>query len=196
MNDLPPDPELNANKITYTYDAYDRIFLKNYYLGSVGRRRGGYPSFTGPRKPKKLLYQDVYRYKSNISNSVLRIDRIYTPIISSPTISRDGSNVVLTANITSKSPILGSGFMYAHSLSHNRENMLNTYTLYPPTMFYKPGINALTGNDGDSAPRYIVYTGDNGIGKISWSFTEAESIAVKAFCTMETGVLFSKAVSE
>lgn len=195
MQDLPPDLELNANKITYTYDSYDRVYLKNYYLGSVGRRRGGYPSFTGPRKPKKLLYQDVYRYKSNISNSVSRIDRIYTPTISLPTISRVGSNVVLTAVITSKSPILGSGFMYAYSNTYDRDNMLNTYTLYPPTMIYKPGINN-TFNDGDTVPRFIVYPGNLGLGTITWSFTQSESIAVKAFCTMETGVLFTKVVSE
>lgn len=195
MLELQPDPELNANKITYTYDSYDRVYLKNYYLGSVGRRRGGYPSFTGPRKPKKLLYQDVYRYKSNISNEILRIDRVYTPTISLQNISRAGSNVVLTAQITSKSPILGSGFMYAHNLTHNRDEMLNIYTLYPPSQIYKPG-STQTFNDGNSAPAVRVFRGDEGIGTIEWSFTESESIAVKAFCTMETGVLFSKVISE
>lgn len=182
MIDLPPDPDINSNKITYTYDSYDRLYLKNYYLGTVGRKKGSWYGFKGQRIPKKLLYQDIYRYKSNVGNGVMRIDRVYQPVISIPVLTRVGSNVTSSTTIFCKSPILGSGFVMGLS-----EQELNGYTLYPSPGMFRP-IDL-------SSFHFRVFVGNQGLGELSWSFTQASTVYIRAFCTIETGLLFTKAVS-
>jgi hypothetical protein len=175
MFELQPDPEMKANKITYTYDQYDRVYLKNYYLGTVPRARYGRYKSSSPI-PKKLLYQDIYRYRSNTANEPYFIDRIYQPIISIPVLSRNGNDVTAIASVVCKSPIVQSGFIYNTDV-----NALAVATMYPGIGFWRGGINANIGN--------------NGIGQINLLFTDPATVYVKAYCTMETGVLFSKAVS-
>jgi len=175
MLELQPDPEMKANKITYTYDQYDRLYLKNYYLGTVPRARYRRYKSSSP-KPKKLLYQDVYRYRSNTANQPYFVDRIYQPVISTPVLTRDASNnITATASVVCKSPIVQSGFIYDYD-----PNALAVHVLYPSADFWRGGNNANIGN--------------NGIGQITLSFNTVtySAVYVRAYCTMETGVLFSK----
>jgi len=184
MLELQPDPEMKANKITYTYDQYDRVYLKNYYLGTVPRAiRSRFKGDAGlPSQntiPKKLLYQDVYRYKSNTAGQPYSIDRIYQPVVSIPILTRVGSNITATVSVVCKSPIVQSGFIYSIS------NELRVATLYPGAEFW---YSSATGN-------MYKANRNSGIGKLTWVITEASTIYLKAFCTMETGVLFSKVVT-
>jgi hypothetical protein len=180
MLELQPDPDTKANKITYTYDQYDRVYLKNYYQGTVPRARYYRAiSNTNFKTPKKLLYQDVYRYKSNTANQPYFVDRIYQPIISTPILTRDESdNITATATVVCKSPTIQSGFIL-----DTVQDALVVKTLYPNRLFWNNG-------GGD----YNVQ-GSNGIGKLTWTFTNGSPVYVKAYCTMETGVLFSKAAT-
>ena len=175
MLELQPDAAMKANKITYTYDQYDRVYLKNYYLGTVPRARYNRTKSNSPFVPKKLLYQDVYRYRSNTANQPYFIDRIYQPIISTPVLTRNSTVVTATASVTCKSPILQSGFIYDSNTS-----LLKILTLYPNAGFWQGGQNKLLGN--------------NGMGKITLQFDGGAGVYVKAYCTMETGVLFTKTV--
>lgn len=203
MNELLPDPELNANKISYVYDKYDRMYIKNYYVGTVGRGRqkGARASkqtiFVGQRKPKKLLYQDVYRYKDNHSPDFFRIDRIYQPVISPVEIFYESpggypKTKKFRSFITCKSPILGSGFIFFIGNSGNRQSNLLRRTLYPDWDVYNPA-------SGNTNTDIILFPGDSGLGEITGQHTKTipgpAGYSVKAFCTIETGVLFSPSIS-
>lgn len=186
MLELQPDAEMKANKITYTYDQYDRVYLKNYYLGTVQRARYfvGRPNNLSAT-PKKLLYQDVYRYKSNNANQPHFVDRIYQPIVATPRLIRDAvfpnTAITATASVVCKSAIVQSGFVYALST-----DALAIKTLYPGKSFW---------NNGYADAFIYSQLGSNGIGQLTWNFVEAATVYVKAYCTMETGVLFSKMAS-
>ena len=211
MIDLPPDPELNANQISYVYDKYDRVYIKNYYLGTVGRgRQKATPPgrnagakvqksvFVGEKKPKKLLYQDVYRYKDYYTPDIFKIDRIYQPLISPIEItlntgSRYPKRWEYRSFISCKSPILGSGFIYSDSNnSTTRKQTLLYRTLYPDWDIYNP-------NSAHIPTGTVLYIGTAGLGEILGSYTKGivgpGTRMVKAFCAVETGVLFSPAIT-
>ena len=185
MLELQPDAAMKANKTTYTYDQYDRVYLKNYYLGTIPRSRHSKTKpdinlSTHNTVPKKLLYQDVYRYKSNTANEPYFIDRVYQPVISTPVLSVDNNNnLIMTSTVVCKSPIVQSGFIYSDNV-----NNIATRTLYPDKRFWNLG----------NGYQYSVL-GNSGLGKITFIFNYTwNTVYVKAYCTMETGVLFSPAV--
>ena len=197
MLELQPDPEMKANKTTYVYDQYDRVYLKNYYLGITGETHYQGPSqqTKGLREPKKLLYQDIYRYINNTTGQPSKVDRVYQPVISTPVITRNGNNFTVTASVACKSIIIQSGFVYTLS-----EDELKFHTMYPSPSFLTQGnIGSNGGRRGSIIspnPNYIHrFTGYNGLGTITWTTTQASTVYVKAFCAIETGVLFSKMVT-
>ena len=194
MLELQPDAAMKANKITYTYDQYDRVYLKNYYLGITGNVKPQGQSLQTKgiaRVPKKLLYQDIYRYSSNTANQPCSIDRAYQPVISTPVITRNGSNFTATASVACKSIIIQSGFVYMLS-----QDELAMQTLYPTPNYQTNGSYSPSSKKNYAAPLGNLYklAGYNGLGTITWTATQASTVYLKAFCAIETGVLFSKMV--
>jgi len=170
MQELPPDLELNANKTTYTYDRYDRVFIKNYYF-----RTEYYFNGSNSETPKKLLYQDLYKYKNDTNNTPIKIERIYQPIISTPEIVRNGNNVTVSSTFVCKTPVWYSGFVISTDY-----NFIKKQTLYP---------------DGQLSNGNPTYQRNLALGSKSYTFTQASTVYVKAYCAVETGVLFSRLVS-
>jgi len=194
MLELQPDPEMKANKTTYVYDQYDRVYLKNYYLGNTGRvrYRGASSLVKGLKAPKKLLYQDIYRYINNTTGQPSKIDRVYQPVISTPVITRNGNDFTVTASVACKSLIIQSGFVYMLS-----EDELIFNTVYPSASYLTVGYYGGSKRYYTFLPSNQIqkFTGYNGLGTITWTTTQASTVYVKAFCAIETGVLFSKMVT-
>jgi hypothetical protein len=179
--------EKDYNLVTETYDDWDRLIYKNYYRGVVPSRKG----ITSPnnKKPKKLLYQDVYVYegKKRIHS---HIKRVYQPMIDFIGLARGGSEntiITATANFSCGSIILVSGFVW----SANQDSLANLMCSPP---------NFLVKSFGDEPNALFLrgtqkYLENNTLGQKVHSITEAGTVYFKAFAQIETGTLFSKTLS-
>jgi hypothetical protein len=165
--------------VKYIYDDMDRLILRNVYQFNVGAKA---PIKTSPIKPKKLLYQDVYRYgNSQDPNSV---KRIYQPIITPPVGTRNGSNISFTSTFTCKSNVETYGFVWRDSL-----NSLMMEAQYPNIP------NLKIGTQGTLIEGRKVLQGHSGLGSLTHTLVTANTLYIKAFCMVETGILFSKTLT-
>ena len=179
--DIYPETD---NLVTYTYDHLDRILYKNVYqweaphITSDGQNPP-YDSFRNvdlkDRLQKKLLYQDVHVYKKN-SRLPNAVKRVYQPLIDFYSATRNGNNLLFKANITCKSKIIASGFVFNISVQS-----LANVCYYPPNFLYD-----------QSSFNTIVKTKENAIGTITGSTTTSQPLYVRAFAQTETGILFSR----
>ena len=180
-------PNETENLVTYTYDDYDRLLYRNVYRGVASFRVGQIdPGWT--KKPKKLLYQDVYTYEGmkRINPS---IKRVYQPVLDFVSLIRDGSSghfVTAIGNFTCRSPILVSGFIW----SINSNLLLNIAT--KPKNFLKE--NPIASNVG-SASGFQKFLNPSTFGQKIYTFENASTVYVKMFAQIETGTLFSKTLS-
>jgi hypothetical protein len=172
-------PKENELFIKYIYDDMDRLILRNVYEFNVGAKA---PIKTSPNKPKKLLYQDVYRYGNNQDPNIVK--RIYQPIITPPTGTRDGSNISFTSTFTCRSNVERYGFIWRNSL-----DTLMMEAQYPDIPNYKfdQGATLVSGRR--------VLQGASGLGQLTHTLTTASTLYIKAFCMVETGILFSKTLT-
>ena len=170
------------NLVTYTYDHLDRILYKNVYQWEAPQITSD--GFAPPiesfknvnpsdRLQKKLLYQDVYKYKRN-SRLPNAIKRVYQPLIDFFSATRDGNNLLFKANITCRSRVIASGFIHNANIASLAEQCY-----YPPDYQYLNENLAIRKNQ-------------NAIGTISYSITSSVPVYVRAFAQTETGTLFSK----
>jgi hypothetical protein len=184
--------EDNNILVTYTYDDLDRLIYKNYYKTDVpysisnGPRSG--KSFVNEKKPKKLIYQDVYTYKGKRLLSP-NIKRVHQPLIEASAI-RVINQVTVSANIMCQSTVLASGFMW----STNNDTIFRA--MLRPANFFKYGddsgnINML--DAGVSLP-FKSFKGPNAVGAKRHIITSSPTIYIKAFAQVETGTLFSKTI--
>jgi hypothetical protein len=171
-------PKENEQYVKYVYDDKDRLILRNVYQADVNysgiRRNRNY------KKPKKLLYQDLYTYRNSQTPDYCR--RIYQPNIAPPTGTRVGSTVSFETNIISKSKVLASGFMW-----YTEKDLLMKKAQYPD-------YNALYRSSG-SANNKTFAEDTNNVGKLNHTITSASTVYVKAYCMLETGILFSKTLT-
>jgi hypothetical protein len=172
-------PKENELFIKYIYDDMDRLILRNVYEFNVGAKA---PIKNTPNKPKKLLYQDVYRYGNNQDPN--NVKRIYQPIITPPTGTRNGSNISFTSTFTCRSNVETYGFIWRSSL-----DQLMMEAQYPSIGDFRntnPGLL----NDGR-----LVLQNISGLGQVTHTLTTASTLYIKAFCMIETGILFSKTLT-
>lgn len=189
MNEVKED----YNLVTETYDDLDRLIYRNYYKFDVP-----YTSALNPdpssnqrlyvpqevRKPKKLLYQDVYTYKGERRLSP-SIKRVYQPVIDF-TATRVSNTITLIGNFTCRSKILASGFIW--TTLNSEATVVNAMT---PRDYFKSSI-PLTGIPSVSEQ---VYKGSSAIGTKTRTINSATTHYVKAFVQIETGTLFSKTIT-
>lgn len=171
------------NLVTETYDDLDRLIYKNYYRSVVPYIKPGFNYAYGVinKKPKKLLYQDVYIYEGQ-KRIQSHIKRVYQPIIDFVSFVRVGSTnaVTATANFTCRSIIQASGFIWDAN-----QNKLMNIAFMPPD-FLKGGISSNTTS-------FIAYKEQNvTTGQKVHTVSSSGEIFFKAFAQVETGVLFSK----
>jgi hypothetical protein len=169
-------PKENEQYVKYIYDDKDRLYLRNVYelpIIKTGRIN------VNNTKPKKLLYQDLYIYRNSQNPDEIR--RIYQPIITAPAGTRNGNNLTFTSNIVSKSTVNASGFIFDENI-----DTLMKRAQCPDYNDYR--FTTATFNRR-------VFTGNNAVGQISYSLTFASTLHIKAFCMIETGILFSKTLT-
>jgi len=173
-------PKENELLVRYVYDDIDRLILRNVYqidTNTSGLRGGSFPrKYT---RPKKLLYQDLYTYRNSQTPDYSR--RVYQPIIAPPTGTRNGSTVSFSTSIICKSTIYGSGFIWRGS-----KNDLLLITQAPS---YRELASSNTGVFLDGRK---VFTLESAIGQLNHTITTASTMYIKAFCMIETGILFSR----
>jgi hypothetical protein len=204
--DLNDKPEEFENLVTYTYDHLDRLLYRNVYKEDVPYMNVTNPtenwSFPNPLGPgsnivdrpdkrfKKLLYQDVYNYKGKTRLSPT-IKRVYQPEISFTGAQRVGSSdsINLIANVTCRSKILASGFVWRNSL----DNLRNF--IFTPLDFYRVFVSNGSSQGGNSLNGEAVFGYPNCLGKIQYSFEENDELYVKVFAQIETGTLFSETLT-
>lgn len=187
MNEVKED----YNLVTETYDEWDRLLYVNYfrsdvpYRGAIGGSFGlGVLSIPSEdRRPKKLLYQDVYTYKEGTRRVAPAVRRVYQPEIDFSA-SRDGSTITLTGHFICRSKVLASGFIW-NTTSADR-TMLEALT---PQNYFKPSIDAVPGITRQ------VYTGSNALGTKTYTIDNNDTHFIKAFVQIETGTLFSKTIT-
>jgi hypothetical protein len=173
MNTADDRPEPIEGKVTYTYDDHDRLLYRNVYEGDRIDKSSFFDNPTPNSindRPKKLLYQDVYLYNNH---GVADIKRIYQPVIDILGV-RDGNDyAAVTAHITSRSKVLGSGFIYSES----KESLLSQF-LYP-----QPSLGSTS------------FKGRHAAGTITQTIAINNTLYIKAYAIMETGTLFSKTLT-
>lgn len=176
-------PKENELLVKYIYDDMDRLILRNVYqidTNTSSLRGGSFPNkYT---RPKKLLYQDLYTYRNSQNPDYSR--RIYQPVITPPTGTRNGSTVSFSTSIICKSTVYGSGFIWRES----KDDLL-IITQAPPYKFLA-GSNAGVFTSG-----YKGFTLDSAIGQLNHTITTASTMYIKAYCMIETGILFSKTLT-
>jgi hypothetical protein len=182
MNDIRED----YNLVTETYDEWDRLLYVNYFKTDVPYRsainaKDGNIQFldSGERRPKKLLYQDVYTYKEGTRRVAPAIRRVYQPVIDFSA-SRNGSVITLNGSFICRSKVLTSGFIW----SSDPQSVMNE-ALMPPNYFK----NSSGLNDRQ------LYRGANALGLRTHVINSASTRHIKAFVQIETGTLFSKTIS-
>jgi hypothetical protein len=172
-------PKENELFIKYIYDDMDRLILRNVYEFDFNNNGPG--KKRKYIKPKKLLYQDVYKYRNSQSPDDVR--RIYQPIIAPPTGTRNGSTVTFTTTINCRSTIKTSGFIWSGDFQS-----LMFRAQYPKYNDFR------SPNDGTFTQSTKNYTFQNATGQLTHTITTASTVYVKAFCMIETGILFSKTI--
>lgn len=183
MNEVKED----YNLVTETYDEWDRLLYVNYFRSDVPYRgaTGGGVQYIPPgdRRPKKLLYQDVYTYKEGTRRVAPSVRRVYQPEIGFSA-SRDGSTITLTGHFICRSKVLASGFIW-NTTSADR-TMLEALT---PQNYFKPNQTPIP----DITRQ--VYTGSNALGTKTHTINSNDTHFIKAFVQIETGTLFSKTIT-
>jgi len=169
-------PKENEQYVKYVYDDKDRLYLRNVYQLTLTKSG---PLNVSIDKPKKLIYQDLYIYRNSQNPDEIR--RIYQPIVEPPTGARVGNNLTFTSNIISKSTVYASGFIF----DENIETLMKR-AQYPNYSEYR-----LSSNISNRR----VFEGSSAVGNISHSMTIAPTLYIKAFCMIETGILFSKTLT-
>lgn len=176
----------NENLVTYTYDEWDRVLYKNVfridvpYRSSVNAQNNSIQNIPQQdRKPKKLIYQDVYTYKNGTRKVAPSIKRVHQPVIEFSA-SRVSNIITLNGDITCRSKVLASGFIW----STTGVDATVAEAMMPPNYF----------KGAASATRQI-YTGANALGTLTHTLTSASTHYVKAFAQVETGTLFSKTIT-
>lgn len=191
MNEVKED----YNLVTETYDEWDRLLYVNYfrsdvpYRGATGGDRGlGVLSIPSEdRRPKKLLYQDVYTYKEGTRRVAPAVRRVYQPEIDFSA-SRDGSTITLTGHFICRSKVLASGFIW-NTASADR-TMLEA--LASPNYFNGVATvpDELRANNANQ-----IYRGSNALGTKTHTINSNDTHFIKAFVQIETGTLFSKTIT-
>ena len=177
--------EKDYNLVTETYDDWDRLIYKNYYRAVVPSRQGSIPwlsYYPNNKKPKKLLYQDVYVYegKKRIQS---HIKRVYQPMIDFIGLQRNSNNVTATANFSCGSIILVSGFIWSDTI-----DKLANLMCRPPNFLVED-----FDNTGNGTQKYLE---NNTVGQKVYTITGSSSpVYVKAFAQIETGTLFTKTLN-
>jgi hypothetical protein len=176
----------NGNLVTYTYDEWDRILYKNVYKTDVPYRsainanNGNIQNLdTSVKRPKQLLYQDVYTYKKGIRRVAPAIRRVYQPVIDF-TATKVSNIITLKSSFMCKSKVLASGFIWSTSSSDATVGE----AMMPPNYF----------KGGGNLPRQV-YTGANALGTKIHTINSGSTHYVKAFVQIETGTLFSKTIT-
>ncbi len=169
-------PKENEQYVKYVYDDKDRLYLRNVYQLSLTKSG---PFNVNINKPKKLIYQDIYIYRNSQNPDEIR--RIYQPIIEPPTGTRVGSTLTFTSNIISKSTVYASGFIFDGDIETLMKRV--QYPDYGRLMTSSPSTEARG------------FTGNNAVGIITHTRNSASTLYIKAYCMVETGILFSKTLT-
>lgn len=172
-------PKENELFIKYIYDDMDRLILRNVYEFNIGPKA---PIKGVILKPKKLLYQDVYRYGNSQNPNIVK--RVYQPIITPPTGTRNGSNITFTASFTCKSTVESYGFIWKENL----DNLMMTAQ-------YPDYVGLLGESEGTLNTGRRSLLGARGLGQLTHTLTTANTLYIKAYCIIETGILFSKTLT-
>jgi len=174
----------NENLVTYTYDEWDRILYKNVYKTDVPYRsainanEGNIQVLDeAVKRPKQLLYQDVYTYKEGMKRVAPTIKRIYQPVIEF-TATRVGSTITMKGSFMCRSKVLASGFIYVTDPEDLKRIIMQ------PSNYFK----------GTNTPNRT-YRGSEALGTKIHTQNIGSSLSMRAFVQIETGTLFSKTIT-